>query len=403
MPIAFAFCLPAVLARRQRNSLGQLRSTLTWQENVKPWNVKPWSELRDWAGTNAVALRLCLRMTVAGLLAFLLAELFALPRGYWAVFSAIIIVQASVGGSVKATIDRLIGTIGGAVAGGAVGYLVPQEGVLSLGVALAVALVPLTLVAALWPNYRIAPLTAVIVLLASGAPQFGPLGSALFRVLEIALGSFVGLGVSLVLLPARAHELVIGAAAGMLGYLAELLGDWLAVLTGGGDRTHITQLQDDVRAGMARLELAAGDARQERRTYLTREFDPDPLVRTVFRLRNDVIMIGRAAAEPLPEPILARLRRPLEQVSEAAQSFLRTCAEALRERKNPPALDAVEQALAIFTATVGELRREGVVRTLPAEDGGRLFALGFALEQMRGNFEDFRNRVIECTRADREA
>ena len=46
-------------------------------------------------------------MTIAGLLAYVLAELFALPQGYWAVFSAIIVMQASVGGSVKATIDRV--------------------------------------------------------------------------------------------------------------------------------------------------------------------------------------------------------------------------------------------------------------------------------------------------------
>ena len=187
----------------------------------------------------------------AGLLAYVLAELFALPQIYWAVFSAIIIMQASVGGSIKATTDRLIGTIGGAVAGGAVAYLSPHTSVLSLGVALVIALVPLTLVAALWFNYRIAPLTAVIVLLTPGAQQLGPLHSAFHRIVEITLGSFVGLGVSLVLLRARAHGLVIGAAARMLGHLAHLLGDWLAVLAGRGDRTRIGQLQDDIRAEMA--------------------------------------------------------------------------------------------------------------------------------------------------------
>jgi hypothetical protein len=74
--------------------------------------VTLWNDLRGWVGANAAALRLCFRMTVAGLLAYVLAELFTLPRGYWAVFSSIIIMQASVGGSVKAAIDRVIGTIG---------------------------------------------------------------------------------------------------------------------------------------------------------------------------------------------------------------------------------------------------------------------------------------------------
>jgi uncharacterized membrane protein YccC len=53
--------------------------------------------------------------------------------------------QSSVGGSVKATIDRAIGTIGGAVTGGAAAYLLPHESALSVGVALVIAFVPLTL------------------------------------------------------------------------------------------------------------------------------------------------------------------------------------------------------------------------------------------------------------------
>jgi len=93
---------------------------------------------------------------------------------------------------------------------------------------------------------------------------------------------------------------------------------------------------------------------------LTREFDPDPLIRSI-RLRNDVVTIGRAATEFLPEPIVARLREPLEQVSEAAQYFLRKCADELRGRKNPPALNAVEQALAKLIETIEELRSEGAM------------------------------------------
>ena len=201
------------------------------------------------------------------------------------------------------------------------------------------------------------------------------------------------------LLPARAHGLVVSAAAGALSLLADLLGDWLAVLAGGQERTRITQLQDDIRAAMASLEIVAGEAHQEGRTYLTHEFDPDPLVRAVFRLRNDVVMIGRAAAEPLPEPIVARLRASFEQTSLAAQHFLRTCADTLPERKNPPALNATEQALAKYTATIDELRREGVTRALPVENIGRLHALGFTLEQLRRDLEDFHSRVIECARA----
>lgn len=279
-------------------------------------------------------------------------------------------------------------------------YFIPHDDPISLGVGLVFALAPLTLVAALRPNYRIAPLTAVIVLLTPGAQQLGPLASAYNRILEISLGSIVGLGVALLLMPARAHGLVINAAARMLGLLADLLHDWLAVLGGNANRARIAQLQDDIRAGMARLEIAAGEARQERRTYLTREFDPDALVRTVFRLRNDLIIIGRAAAEPLPDTIVARVQDPLTRVSDAAQRYLREGGEALLHRRNPPALGDVERALQDFTAAIEILRREGATRALPADSVGRLFALGFALEQLRRNFEDFSDRVTECAHAD---
>ena len=66
--------------------------------------MKLWNDLHGWATAKSAALRLCFRMTVAGILAYALAEMLALPQGYWAVFSSIIIMQASVGGSVKATI-----------------------------------------------------------------------------------------------------------------------------------------------------------------------------------------------------------------------------------------------------------------------------------------------------------
>ena len=362
--------------------------------------MKLWNDLRGWATAKQAALRLSFRMTVAAILAYVLAEMLALPQGYWAVFSSIITMQTSVGGSVKATIDRVLGTIGGAVAGAIVAYFVPHQNLVSLGIALVVALVPLTLLAALRPNYRVAPVTAIIVLITPSAQQLGPLESAFYRILEITLGCLVGLVVSLVVVPARAHGMVIGAVARMLGHLADLLGDWLAILGNSGDRTRITQLQDDIRAGMARLEIVADEARHERRTYLTDEFDPDPLVRTVVRLRNDLVMIGRAGAEPLPEPIVIRLREPIEQVSATGQSFLRACAEALQNRKNPPSLDPLEQALTSFVATIEQLRREGAIREFPADSAGRVFALNFALEQMRHNFEDFRDRVTECARAE---
>ena len=102
----------------------------------------------------------------------------------------------------------------------------------------------------------------------------------------------------------------------------------------------------------------------------------------------------------MPDAIIAPLRDPLAHVSDAAQRYLREASEALLRRSNPPALANVERTLQDFIAKVEVLRREGTTRALPADSVGRLFALGFALEQLRRNFEDFGDRVAECARAD---
>jgi uncharacterized membrane protein YccC len=64
-------------------------------------------------------------MSAAGLISFAAAHLIGLSQIYWAVLTAIIVMQASIGGSLKAVIDRFLGTIGGAGWGGAVTLAVP--------------------------------------------------------------------------------------------------------------------------------------------------------------------------------------------------------------------------------------------------------------------------------------
>jgi len=135
-------------------------------------------EAGEWIARHRAELGLSLRITVAGLLTFAVGYLIGLSQVYWAVLTAIIVTQASVGGSLKATTDRLIGTIVGAAWGVAATVAVPHPDALSTAGALAVAIVPLAGLVALRPGYRVAPVTAAIVLL-------GPAGAS--GVVEAAL------------------------------------------------------------------------------------------------------------------------------------------------------------------------------------------------------------------------
>ena len=70
-------------------------------------------------------LRFCLRAIVNALLAFGVTHMLAIPlNGQWAVPTAVAVIQMSIGGSLKAAAEYIIGTIGGALyatAGGRAG------------------------------------------------------------------------------------------------------------------------------------------------------------------------------------------------------------------------------------------------------------------------------------------
>src|SRR5207253_8772240 len=101
---------------------------------------------------------------------------------------------------------------GGALWGAAFGAAIPHPGTLATASLLAAALLPLAALVVWWPSYRVAPLTAVIVLLVPHGDA-GPVQAAIERLIEITVGCAIALGVALAVTPLRAHRLLSAAAA----------------------------------------------------------------------------------------------------------------------------------------------------------------------------------------------
>jgi uncharacterized membrane protein YccC len=174
-------------------------------------------------------LRFCIRVTVAAILALLIAQVFALPlHGLWVVLTATVVTQLSVGGSLRAGLEYVLGTLGGAVYAGIVGVLVAPTTVLAQSTVLAVTVAPLAFAAALNPHFRVAPFSAVLVLLIAGQLGEGPIESALTRLFEVTFGGAIAVIVSFVVFPERAHRLAAHAAARVLDEMAKDVPDVLA-------------------------------------------------------------------------------------------------------------------------------------------------------------------------------
>jgi uncharacterized membrane protein YccC len=364
--------------------------------------VTAWGWLQAEARRYRAQLRLCLRVTVAAVLAFVLAQPLDVPlSGLWAVLTAIVVTQISVGGSLQATTEYAIGTIGGAIYASAIALLVPHTTGIGLVVGLALTMAPLAFLAAVSPRFRVAPFTGVLVLMVSHQLGEGPVTAALYRLLEVAIGGVSAIVVSLLVFPDRAHALETEAAASALELLAQALPQLLAGFTRARDESAVRQIQDEIGQAVLRLQTVAGDAQRERVTYLAPQADPAPLSRTLLRLRHDFIIIARAAVAPLPDRFAARLGPLLARIGESAGDYLHRSAAALRARRRPPPLGAVETALAPYGAEIAALRSEGLTRGLPGSDVERIFALGFALEQLHRNFLDLERCVRDAARASR--
>ncbi len=333
-------------------------------------------------------LALAVRVTVAAIVAYAIATALGLLLPLWAVLTSLIVTQMSVGRSLKATRDYMFGTIGGALYGGAIAVLIPHSGEGGLLALLVLAVAPLAFIAALNPSLNAATVTAVIVLLVPAMSHADPLGSALDRVMEVSVGAFTGLLVSFLVLPSRAVSQIRVSAAMLLELLAAAFAELLAGLTRGQDNDALHRIQDGIGAALTGLNATGAEAERERAAHLSSGPDTGPLLRTILRLRHDVVMIGRASVMPLPAHLQARLAQPLSDVSTAIVSYMRSVAASLRTGTGAVDIAPVDVALQAYAAEVAALRSEGLIRGLAGDAAERFFALGFSLDQMRQNLND---------------
>lgn len=334
-----------------------------------------------------------LRMTASSLAAYAFATLFHLPQGFWAVVTALIVTQANVGGSLKAAFERFVGSVWGAIYGGAIAFAIPHENEFTRALALVVAVAPLSVLAARSAGFRVAPITAIIVLLGTAGASLGPLGFAVDRILEVGLGCATGLLASVLVVPARAHRSLVVTAAHVARQLARQLE--LLATTEGASAPEMARIVPATRKGLTRLETLLAEALRERRSRLAQGPDPAPLFRTLLRLRHDVVMLRRAAAGAWHEAVRDQLAQPWADAARAGAGYLEHLGDALANGVAPERLPDLTAPLGAYKAALDEVRQQGGTRSLPTDEVGRLFGIGFGIEQLRRDLDDLADRARE--------
>jgi uncharacterized membrane protein YccC len=357
------------------------------------------ARLKAQFGAWKAPLRQGARMGLTCVAAALLAEASGLPQGYWAVFTAVIVLQTTVGGTLKASAERFGGTVAGAVIGGLGKAAATHHGQAAMLEALALAVIVTGALATWRPSLKVAPVTAVIVLI-SPVVGLNPVMEALARVAEIAIGGGVAVVGSLIIFPTRAVDLAAKRIDEALNGLADVL-VYLNALVGPGapdkDQTasDIHDRHEQIRAGLANLETALDSAQEEHKVRLATPPFQAAVPRTLWRVRNDVVAIGRTVLDPLPEQVATLMVAPIRDMIAKEATFMRGLG-AQAQGGPKPERAARDAAHAAFHEALEQLRRERLTADQTFDSIGHVFGLAFALDGLHRNLTDLADRLDEA-------
>ena len=253
---------------------------------------------------------------------------------------------------------------------------------------LVLALAPLAFAAAIYPRFAAGPVTAAIVVLIPQIMHTTPAASAAERIVEVSLGGLTGLFVSFVLMPSSAFRHTREVAARSLECMARAVPGLIQGFEQGLDAGEAHRIQDIIGQQLHELASVAAEAERERLPRPAGDPLTGPLFRTLLRLRHDLVILGRAARRPLPPALKTQLQELISTAGNLMKAYLQACADALRSGRAPPPRGPLDSALTRYSEELERLGRAGDLRELPVEALERLFAAGFALEQIRLNLPD---------------
>ena len=160
-----------------------------------------------------------IRSASAGAAAYLLGHLLGLGDVTWAVISALFVLETSVGGTLVAALHRIAATALGIVVGGLSVLLMIAAGVDQL-LALVLAVAAMAGISERRPDYRYGQVIVAIVILGPTSMAWEETAST---VLQIAVGSLVGIIIGATVLPLTAERSSRIHVAGALRLCGELL------------------------------------------------------------------------------------------------------------------------------------------------------------------------------------
>lgn len=315
-----------------------------------------------------------LKTGVAAAASLLVYQALHLRHGYWAVISAIIVMQANLGRSIGAAMSRLIGTAIGAVIGATI-FRFAGHNFATLFVAIVLTMLTCNLLG-LKQSQRLAGVTVAIVMLL-GEPSAWHAGAD--RFVDVALGIVVALAVS-VCWPSRARHALRKSLAETYTDLRTLFAMVMAGLEGKGDQDAIESKIAEMKARSRRnAELLADVQREPGDTDAMLEH----LQRSAERTREHIAGINYSARAMAQDTFYRTLERSLADVVNAIDLAMQGIVNDLYDRPGAPVppLQAVMEQLDRDLAAARQTR---ATLACSGDELLRFYSFLYRLQQLLG-------------------
>lgn len=316
------------------------------------------------------------KVGLAAALAYAMAAAAGLEHSLWAPISALIVMQVQTSASLEISLMRLLGAIAGAALGVAAAAATPQEpwGLAAALLAACSACVFLEL----WePRFRMAGITAVVVLFWGSMPQASALHLAVSRVLEMGMGIVSALLVSALLWPVSVASQLNAAVRRQFHAAAAAL----ETMTDNflrGQKSLSPRFLDKLFFDIGESAAVFEKARNYELYHIHQGY---PHLVTLIRALDGIRMYLAGMLEALNsdagEPAALEFADELRDLTEAAAQGLRWI--AARPSDEPPPLRRVIEA---GTARFSVLRDQGCFRELDRLKVMQVFAFYHSLHHM---------------------
>ncbi|MBS9720897.1 FUSC family protein [Tianweitania sp. BSSL-BM11] len=341
---------------------------------------------------NREPMRLAVQTIIAVAAAYLLALILRLPDPSWSVFSAIFVLQLSVGGTINVAIDRVVGAVIGMIVG-LICLAIIGFGEWHTLLSLAISVGIMALVSGYWPRYNYG-LVAVAMLVV--APDFEMVEGAFWRAAAIALGSCCGAIVGAVIMPVRAHQ----RARYHLGQAVCLCGNLLNASMGrarSGEKADLIAIHDTIAAELRKAQDMMTQSRKRPGTqgWPARNWR---VYREVDRLWYTLALADRSSSMPLAQDLMAHLDTASDEAMKSCCHYLHDFGHAYAAGNDVPQAEGLNGPLAALHDAVVELRSQRMTLDRDLREVERLFTLSFAWEQVAENIKS----LAEATRADQK-